>query len=39
MLDAEGRPEKLLAVSRDVTERKRSEDLFRNLARRPRSRR
>ncbi len=32
MLDSEGRPEKLLAVSRDVTERKRSEDLFRKLA-------
>jgi PAS domain S-box-containing protein len=32
MLDSGGRPEKLLAVSRDVTERKRSEDLFRKLA-------
>ena len=32
MLDSEGQPEKLLAVSRDVTERKRSEDLFRRLA-------
>jgi formate hydrogenlyase transcriptional activator len=30
--DGSGRPERLLAVSRDVTERKRSEDLFRTLA-------
>ena len=32
MLDPAGRPEKLLAISRDITERKRSEDLFRKLA-------
>ena len=31
ILGSEGRPESLLAVSRDVTERKRSEDLFRRL--------
>ena len=31
ILDAQGRPETILAVSRDVTERKRSEDLFRTL--------
>jgi formate hydrogenlyase transcriptional activator len=30
--DGAGLPERLLAVSRDVTERKRSEDLFRTLA-------
>jgi formate hydrogenlyase transcriptional activator len=32
MLDPGGRPERLLSVSRDITERKRSEDLFRRLA-------
>ncbi len=31
ILGSEGRPESILAVSRDVTERKRSEDLFRRL--------
>jgi formate hydrogenlyase transcriptional activator len=31
ILDAHGKPERLLAVSRDVTDRKRSEDLFRSL--------
>ncbi len=31
ILGSDGRPESLLAVSRDVTERKRSEDLFRRL--------
>jgi formate hydrogenlyase transcriptional activator len=32
MLDSAGRPDRLLAISRDITERKRSEDLFRKLA-------
>ena len=31
ILAGDGRPDRLLAVSRDVTERKRSEDLFRTL--------
>jgi PAS domain S-box-containing protein len=31
ILDSQGKPERILAVSRDVTERKRSEDLFRTL--------
>src|SRR5262249_37610935 len=31
-LGVDGRPESLLAVSRDVTDRKRSEDLFRRLS-------
>jgi transcriptional regulator with GAF, ATPase, and Fis domain len=31
ILDGDGRPERLLAVSRDITARKRSEDLFRGL--------
>ena len=31
ILGSDGKPESLLAVSRDVTERKRSEDLFRRL--------
>jgi len=32
MLDSTGRPDRLLAISRDITERKRSEDLFRMLS-------